>query len=96
MNKRIKTLFLLASIMVVPGMAVADDVSIKDGDTVEAVLTSYIGQRVTVYTKSGQEMSGKVTTVTDRLTHLSELTGKEYYDAVVVNKTINAVIIRTK
>ncbi len=45
---------------------------------------------------SGGELGGKVVSVSDELTHLGQLTGKEYYDAVIVNSKIEAVIIRTK
>ena len=60
------------------------------------VLKAQMGKRISIKTKSGNELSGKVVLVGKKLTHLGELTGKEFYDAVIVNKDIEAVIIRTK
>ena len=74
----------------------ADTISINDDDSIKTVLTAQIGKQVSIKINSGQELTGTVTTVTDKLTHLAKLAGKEFYDAVVVNKNIEAVIIRTK
>ena len=79
-----------------PAVSWADTISINDDDSIKTVLTAQMGKRVSIKTKSGQELSGTVTTVTDKLTHIAKLTGKEFYDAIVVNSNIEAVIIRTK
>jgi len=96
MRKRIIATILITCALAITGIAMADGISINKEDTITTVLTAQIGKRITVRIKSGQELSGKVTAVTNRLTHLSELVGQEFYDAVVVNKSIEAVIIRTK
>ena len=75
---------------------VAEPLALKKGDTIADVLKTKIGKKVSVKTKSGSELSGKVLLVGKNVTHLGELTGKEFYDAVIVNKDIEAVIIRTK
>jgi hypothetical protein len=74
----------------------ADPISVAKDDDIATVLTGQIGKKVTIRTNSGHELSGTVTAVTGRLTHLSELTGKEFYDAVISNSSIDVVIIRTK
>jgi len=41
-------------------------------------------------------MNGAVTKVTRDMPHLSELAGREFYDAVVPLDRINAVVIRVR
>ena len=74
----------------------ADPVAVNSGDTIETVLTAYIGKRVSITIKSGGELGGKIISVGENLTHLGEITGKEFYDAVIVNQNIEAVTIRVK
>jgi hypothetical protein len=71
-------------------------INVNSNDTIISVLTSQIGNRVTLRLNSGQELGGVITTVNDELTHIAELVGMEFYDAVVVNDDIAAVIVRTK
>lgn len=74
----------------------AQSLEISNNDSIESVLTGQMGKRVTIKLDSGQELSGIVKQVTDGLTHLSELTGMEFYDAIIVNDEILAVVVRTK
>jgi len=46
--------------------------------------------------RSGHELTGVVRDSTDRLIIIGELTGREFFDAVVPVEAIEAVIIRTK
>lgn len=96
MLKRLIVTILVFSFLALTGIAYADPLKINKDDTIKTVLTAQMGKRVTIRVESGLELSGTVTEVTDELTHLSELVGKEFYDAVVVNENIEAVIIRTK
>ena len=96
MYKRIFLAVFLVSIVVISTASRAEPVTISSGDTIQKVLTAQTGKKVTVKIKSGEEMTGTVATVTDELTHLNQLAGKEFYDAIVVNKSIAAVIIRVK
>ncbi len=74
----------------------AQSLEITNNDSIESVLTAHMGKRVTIKLDSGQELSGIVKQVTDDLTHISELTGMEFYDAVIVNDEILAVVVRAK
>ena len=74
----------------------ADPLSVGNNDSINSILTGQMGKRVSVKVKSGEEYTGTVRAVTKKLTHLGELTGKEYFDAVIVNKAIEAVVIRVK
>jgi hypothetical protein len=96
MNRRLLGLVFFIFIVCLTSTLKADAVEINDYDTVVTVLTAHVGKRVTVRLNSGQELSGTVTEVTENLTHLSELTGMEFYDAVIVNADITAVVIRTQ
>jgi hypothetical protein len=44
--------------------------------------------------KSGEKIGGKVEKVGDKLVYLSQLTGAEYYDAVVDTAEVSAVVVR--
>ena len=46
--------------------------------------------------RSGEKMGGKVEKVTDKVVHLSQLTGAEFYDGFIDTKDIVAVVIRAK
>ncbi len=76
--------------------AFADDLVVKQDETLKVVLSKYEGKTVTVHLASGQEMTGIVRETTDTLVHLGALAGKEYYDAVVQMTAIEAIIVRTK
>ena len=90
------SLLLVAAIASTTLPAAAADLTINAGDTVETVLAAQKGKKVTVRTRSGQEMTGSVKTVTNRVVQLSTLAGKEFFDAVVPLDAIEAVLVRTK
>lgn len=74
----------------------ADKVGFTASDTPATVLKRNEGQKVELRLKSGEKLSGKVTAVGEKSLHLSELTGQEFYDAVVLLDDVSVVIIRTK
>lgn len=71
-------------------------VEIEPNDTMRSVLEKQVGQIVDIRLESGEKMGGKLEKVTDKLVHLSALTGAEFYDAVVDIEDISAVTVRTK
>jgi hypothetical protein len=73
-----------------------EKLEVNDADTVKAVLERHVGKRVAVVLSTGLEMNGVVTKVTRDVLHLSELAGREFYDAVVPLDRINAVVIRVR
>jgi hypothetical protein len=77
-------------------VAVADPLAVGKGDDVAAVLTAQQGKRVTVRLSSGEELSGKIVLVGDRVVHLGELAGKEFFDAVIPFSAIEAIIARVR
>ena len=96
MFKKIKLALFVITILSFTSASWAELISISSGDTIQKVLAAQTGKRVSLKVKSGEELTGTVTAVTEELTHLGELAGKEFYDAIVVNKNIEAVIVRVK
>lgn len=92
-----KTLTILALMTTLAASAVAaDKVGFTPADTTATVLKRHEGQKVEIRLKSGEKISGKVSAVGDKAVHISELTGQEFYDAVVSLDDVSAVIIRVK
>jgi len=60
------------------------------------LLTSYTGKRVSVKIDGGEALEGTVTKVGSHLVHISKLSGKDFYDAVVVIDRISAVVVRVR
>lgn len=77
-------------------VSVAQPLVVNMDDTLEKLLVAQKGKRVTVKLGPSDELTGVVKTVTPNLVHLSELTGREFFDAAVDMKQIRAVIVRTK
>ena len=70
---------------------------VQSSDTMKTVLQGQMGQRVSVVLTTGPgEIAGVVTMVGDKVVHLSGLTGREYFDAVVALDQIAAVVIRVR
>jgi hypothetical protein len=74
----------------------AESFAIKAGDSIPKVLEGRQGKRVTLRLQGGEELTGKVRTVTTELVQLGELTGREYFDAVIEVSRISAVIVRVR
>ena len=88
------TLLLAALLAVHP--AFAQELKVASTATVESLVTAQKGKRITVRTRSGQELTGVVREVTPRFVHIGALAGREFFDAVVSLDAVEAVIVRTK
>ena len=71
-------------------------IDLQPDDTMRTVLEKHVGQPVDLRLKSGEKMAGKLEKVTDKLVHLSQLSGAEYFDGVVDITDVAAVAVRTK
>ncbi len=60
------------------------------------VLKEREGKNVTVVLMSGTEITGKVSNVGNNTARLSEISGKEYFDAVIDLDDVSAVIFRAR
>ena len=66
-----------------------------DGPLLEA-LVAHQGKGVTVMLSSGQELSGRVKTVDEDGVVLTELRGKEFFDAAIDLDEVEAVVYRVR
>lgn len=71
-------------------------IELQQNDTMRSALERQVGQTVDLRMKSGEKLGGKLEKVTDKLAHVSQLTGAEFFDAVVEIDAIAAVAVRTK
>ena len=69
---------------------------VRSTDTVKSVLERQVGKRVSVVLVTGPEVSGVVGSVGDKVVHLSELSGREFFDAAVSLEHIAAVVVRVR
>ena len=69
-------------------------IELQPGDTILSSLQRNTGQTVELRLKSGEKIGGKVEKIADKLVYLSQLTGAEYYDAVVDTGDVFAVVVR--
>jgi len=89
-------LFVTVALFLAMTHASAQGIAVTPADTVQSVVSAQKGKRVTLRLRSGHELTGVLRQSTDRLVVLGELTGREFFDAVVPIDTIEAVIVRTK
>ncbi|MGE0874992.1 MAG: hypothetical protein AB7O31_10025 [Burkholderiales bacterium] len=74
----------------------AQSPTVNAADTTQSVVAAQKGKRISVQLRNGQELSGTVREVTDKLLVLGGLTGREFFDAVIPLDAIQAVIVRTR
>jgi hypothetical protein len=77
-------------------IAWAEPLSIKPGDTLQKQIEAQKGKRITIRLQSGEELTGILRATTNDLIHLGELSGKEFFDAVIDANKVTALIVRTK
>jgi hypothetical protein len=94
--KRSSLLIALAFAFVCSGLFAQSKIDLQPSDTIISILQRNTGQVVELRMKSGEKIGGKVEKVGDKLVHLSQLTGAEFFDAAVDTSDIAAVIVRTK
>ena len=71
-------------------------IDLQPSDTILAVLQRNIGQVVELRMTSGEKIGGKVEKIGDKLVHISQLTGAEFFDAAVDVAQVASVVVRTK
>lgn len=71
-------------------------IDLQPSETILGILQKNIGQVVELRMKSGEKIAGKLEKVGDKLVHLSQLTGAEFYDAAVDSADVSAVVVRTR
>ena len=86
----------LASALALALPLAAQPLTVAADDTIEKLLAAHKGKRVTLKLGPGDELTGVVKAVTPNVVHLSELAGREFFDAAVDVKSVRAVIVRTR
>ncbi|MDP9099845.1 MAG: hypothetical protein M3N48_12780 [Verrucomicrobiota bacterium] len=71
-------------------------IDLQTSDTILGTLQKNVGQVVELRMKSGEKIGGKIAKVGDKLVHLAQLTGADFFDAAVDAADISAVVVRTK
>lgn len=74
--------------------ASAGGLDYQPSDTVKSALERQKNQQVELRLASGEKISGKVGTVSEKTVHLTALTGQEFYEAIIVLEDISAVVVR--
>lgn len=69
---------------------------LKPSAGMNEVLTENVGKRVTFRLGSGEEIEGTVVQVGKSLVHVSRISGKEYYDAVISIDKVSAIRMRVR
>ena len=95
---KIKSMKLILSLMLLATAPIsyAEPLVVKQGDTLQKQIQAQTGKRITVRLQSGEELTGIVKVATNELLQLSDLAGKEFFDAVIDVSKVSAMIVRTK
>ena len=91
---RLIAVSLLSCVLAAPSFA--QSLQVSPADTTQSVALAQTGKRITVRLRSGQELTGTVRDVTDRLLVLGEVSGRKFFDAVVPLEAIEAILVRTR
>lgn len=91
-----RSLALLLAMLVFAASASAQGLSINPEDTTRSILAAHKGKRVSLRLRGGDELSGVVRDATERLVVIGELSGREFFDAVVPLDAVDAVIVRVR
>ena len=81
--KRILFLAAFVGLFACSNLFAQGKIDLQTSDTILGLLQKNVGQIVELRMKSGEKIAGKVEKVGDKLVHLSQLTGAEFYDAAV-------------
>ncbi len=92
----LRTLLVAVLFSSAPLFAADAKIELKPDDTVKIILEHQVGQVVELRLGSGEKIGGKVEKVGDTLVHLTQLTGAEFFEAVVDIESVSAVVVRSK
>ena len=76
-------------------LAHAGELVVKPDETFVSILQRHIEKEVTLQLHSGREVTGEIKMVGAHFVQLTELRGKEYFDALVRLDQIDSIVIRT-
>lgn len=77
-------------------LIVATFPALAQDEALRSALVAREGKLVTVMLSSGSELTGKVAAVDGSSLRLAELSGKEFFDAVIALDQVEAVVYRVR
>lgn len=86
----------LMSVSVPDASAQEAKFELKSSSSIPDILRERTGKRIIIRVQSGEDIEGTVAEVRDSVVHVTQLAGKEFYDAVISIDRISAVIIRVR
>jgi hypothetical protein len=96
MRNAIPAVLIAAAIACSALPAAAAELRVAANDNIQSVLAAQKGARVTVRVRSGQDITGVVRDVNQRVVQIGAVSGREFFDAVVPLEAVDAVFVRTK
>jgi small nuclear ribonucleoprotein (snRNP)-like protein len=69
---------------------------LNKASAVKDILIEHVGKRISIKLDGGEELEGIVTKVGDHLVHISKLSKRDFYDALIRIDRISAVILRVR
>ena len=93
-----RRLFLTTVLLLSANIAHAADAPVLDFNDdafLRTALEAQKGKVVTLRLSAGDEISGKVSDVGEAAVRLTELTGKEFYEALIRTDSISALVVRS-
>lgn len=94
MSKLIILIFTV--LLLTTGVSSAEPIVVSGDDNIHSILQAQKGKRVTLNMKSGRDLTGTVAMVNEKVVHIKQLSGREFFDAVVGLGKIEAIQIRVK
>jgi hypothetical protein len=76
--------------------AAAQGITVAADDTIEKLLSAQLGKRVSLKLGADNEITGTVKAVTPNVIHLTEIAGRELFEAVVDLKSVQVIFIRVR
>ena len=84
---------LLAAMLCAPIAVLAQE---EKAGSVQDTLAKNKGKRVSLRFSAGEELTGKVAALSDQTVHLTELAGRDFFDAIVELDDVVAVVFRAR
>ena len=69
-------------------------IEIGNGDTMNDIMQRNVGKFVEIKLNSGETLSGRLVRTNPNLLHISKITGRNYFDAVVRIDDVSALIVQ--
>jgi hypothetical protein len=97
-RKGVRRMFVGILLLGLPFSTFAEEQTLitQGAQPIRDTLKAKVGAKVALQLIGGQEVSGKIVEVGEQAVHLAELTGKEFYDALIRLDHISALVLRVR